>query len=71
MWRLDLWGSSDTAIINYRLKNLGTGATATGTITTDIPAVTVGLNCNSYLSAGGTSTRAGIAWAKFAYGKPS
>jgi hypothetical protein len=71
IWRLDLWGSSDTSVINYRFKNVETGAVATGTITTDIPAVTVSLNCNSYMSAGGTSTRVGIAWARMAYGKPS
>jgi hypothetical protein len=70
IWRLDLWGSSDTSVINYRFKNIGTGATSTGTITTDIPAASVGLNCNSYISAGGTSTRVGFAWCKFAYGKP-
>ncbi|MCB6178386.1 DUF2793 domain-containing protein [Rhodobacter sp. Har01] len=50
-----------TQVLNYEVNNLVTGATASGTVTTDIPAAATLLNLYGYASVGGTSSVIGIA----------
>lgn len=50
-----------TQTLHYEVTNLVTGAVATGTITTDIPATTTLLTPYSYMSVGGTSSVIGFA----------
>jgi hypothetical protein len=46
--------------VTYEITNLVTGATATGTVTTDLPGSTTALNPFAYMSVGGTSSVIGI-----------
>lgn len=46
--------------IFYEFTNLATGAVATGSVTTDIPAATQLLTPNCYMSVGGTSSVIGL-----------
>jgi hypothetical protein len=46
--------------VTYEITNLLTGATATGTVTTDLPSTTTALNPFAYTSVGGTSSVTGI-----------
>ena len=50
-----------TQSLSYEVTNLVSGAVATGTITTDIPATTTLLNLYGYMSVGGTSSVIGFA----------
>lgn len=49
-----------TQSVTYRVRNLRTGAEATGTITTDLPGTTTALNPYGIMSVGGTSSVIGI-----------
>lgn len=49
-----------TQSLTYLCTNLVNGATASGTVTSDIPATTTLLNINSYASVGGTSSVIGF-----------
>ena len=49
-----------TQSLSYEVRNLGSGATATGTVTTDLPATTQLLSPYAYMSVGGTSSVIGI-----------
>lgn len=51
-----------TQSVNWTVTNLITGATASGTITTDMPAASAGLCPRIWSSAGGTSSVIGVAW---------
>ncbi len=50
-----------TQILEYAVTDLVSGATATGTITTDIPSAAQFLASNGYISVGGTSSVIGFA----------
>jgi hypothetical protein len=54
-----------TQSLTYLVTNLATGATATGTVTTDLPATTTLLNPDAYVSVGGTSSVIGFVTAGF------
>lgn len=47
--------------VDYLVTNVSSGATASGTISTDLPANTAGLGYLGYCSAGGTSSVIGLA----------
>lgn len=47
--------------LSYEVRNLGTGASATGTVTTDLPATTQLLTVLGYMGVGGTSSVVGLA----------
>ena len=49
-----------TQSLSYEVRNLGTGALATGTVTTDLPATTQLLAPYAYMSVGGTSSVIGL-----------
>jgi hypothetical protein len=49
-----------TQSVTYRIRNLRTGAEATGTVTTDLPTTGTGLNPYGHLSVGGTSSVIGF-----------
>jgi hypothetical protein len=49
-----------TQSVTYEITNLNTGAVATGTVTTDLPSTTTGLNPFASFSVGGTSSVIGI-----------
>ena len=49
-----------TQSVTYRVRNLVTGAEATGTVTTNLPATTTALNPYAYFSVGGTLSVIGI-----------
>jgi hypothetical protein len=46
--------------VTYEVTNLNSGAVATGTVTTDLPATTTALNPYGQMSVGGTSAVIGI-----------
>ncbi|HOZ33326.1 MAG TPA: DUF2793 domain-containing protein [Tabrizicola sp.] len=46
--------------LTYEVRDLGTGATASGTVTTDLPATSQLLTVLGYMSVGGTSSVVGI-----------
>ncbi len=54
-----------TQALSYLVTNLVTGATASGSVTTDLPATTTLLNIDSYASVGGTSSTIGFVTAGF------
>lgn len=58
LWRVVL--EFDGTTLTYALTDLSTNTTASGTATTDLPANTVFLLMDSYISAGGTSANAGL-----------
>jgi hypothetical protein len=49
-----------TQSVTYRIRNLRTGAEATGTVTTDIPSTSSLLNHYLHMSVGGTSSIIGV-----------
>jgi hypothetical protein len=49
-----------TQSVTYRIRNLRTGAEATGTVTTDIPSTSSLLNHYLHMSVGGTSSVIGV-----------
>ena len=50
-----------TQTLNYEVTNLVSGATANGTITTDIPTTATLMTPHGYVSVGGTSSVIGFA----------
>jgi hypothetical protein len=50
-----------TQMVGYRVRNLMTGAAASGVVTTNLPAATLGLGWGCHVSAGGTSSIIGAA----------
>lgn len=62
VYRIELYAPSGTPqSLSYEVTDLSSGAVATGTVTTDIPANTQLLTPYSYLSVGGTSSVIGMA----------
>lgn len=62
MYELALFSApASGATLNYTVTDLGTGAIASGTITTDLPGQNVLLAFRGYSSVGGTSSVTGIA----------
>lgn len=55
MFDLTLFCPPNESFINYEVKNLNTGAVATGTITTDLPLNTTFLAYHAYMNNGGTA----------------
>ncbi|MGL4232705.1 MAG: hypothetical protein ACRCWJ_15175 [Casimicrobium sp.] len=53
-----------TGKVGWRVEDLGTGAVATGSITTDLPAAATLLAPSGYCSVGGTSSVVGLALAQ-------
>jgi hypothetical protein len=51
-------GTSQT--VTYRIRNLRTGAEASGQVTTDLPSTSTGLNPYAHISVGGTSSVIGF-----------
>lgn len=49
-----------TQSLSYEVRNLGTGAVATGTVTTDLPSTSTLLSPYAYMSVGGTSSVIGL-----------
>jgi hypothetical protein len=50
-----------TQLVSYEITNLSTGAVASGTVSTDLPAATVLLAPGIHMSVGGTSSVIGLA----------
>jgi hypothetical protein len=64
-YRLFLYSPPGTTqSLSYLLRDLETGAEATGTVTTDLPAATTFLGLNCYASVGGVSSVVGFAVAQ-------
>jgi hypothetical protein len=62
LYRLDMYAAPNSTTLNYRVTNLTTGNSSTGTITTtDLPAVNTAMSARGYMSVGGTSSVIGIA----------
>jgi len=51
----DLFAAPNSASVGWRVANLRTGAVASGTITTDLPATTTFLAPHAYMNNGGTA----------------
>jgi hypothetical protein len=61
-YRIQLYSPPGTTqSVSYLVRDLETGAEATGTITTDLPSTTTALNPYAYMSVGGVSSVIGIA----------
>lgn len=61
VYRIQLYSPPGaTQSVSYLVSDLETGASASGTVTTDLPAVTTGLNCHAYISVGGVSSVVGL-----------
>jgi hypothetical protein len=68
-YRLELYSPPGTTqSISYRVTYLETGAVATGTVTTDLPATSDLLQPYMYVSVGGVSSVVGMAVGKLTYG---
>lgn len=50
-----------TQSVSYQITDLGTGAVATGTVTTDLPSTTTLMGHRVHMSVGGTSSVIGVA----------
>jgi hypothetical protein len=55
IYDFDLFAAPNSNQVGYRVKNLVSGAEATGTITTDLPATTTFLAPHAYANNGGTA----------------
>ena len=61
-YRIDMYAPPGTTqSVSYVITDLVSGAVATGTVTTDLPANTVALGPHNYMSVGGTSSVIGVA----------
>lgn len=60
VWELAMFSAPNTSQVTYLITNLGTGATATGTVSTDLPSNTTLLTPVGYCSVGGTSSVIGV-----------
>lgn len=61
-YRLKVWCDPNTSEVYYWIKNLDTDNTASGTLSTDLPAATQYLTLHSYTSVGGTSEVTGMSF---------
>lgn len=55
IYDFDLFAAPNAALVGWRVKNLVSGAEATGTITTDLPPTTTFLVPHAYANNGGTA----------------
>lgn len=60
VYELALFAAPNDSTVQYEVTDLGTGAKATGTISTDLPSSTTFLAPRGYCSVGGTSSVIGI-----------
>jgi len=60
VYELALFAAPNGSTVQYEVTDLGTGAKATGTISTDLPSSTTFLTPRGYCSVGGTSSVIGI-----------
>lgn len=61
LYRLEMYSpKSTTQSVEYRVTNINTGAVATGTITTNLPATTAFMAQRGWMSVGGTSSVVGL-----------
>lgn len=60
VYELNLSCEPNGSVISYTVKNLMTGATASGSVNSEIPAATTFLNLLGYCSVGGTSSVIGF-----------
>lgn len=65
VYLLELTSIAGSGEVTYRVTALNSGAVASGTITTNLPAATQGLNHWSQMSAGGTSTTVQLTFTDF------
>lgn len=63
-YKLTMSSVANSSVVSYTLTNLNTGATASGSVSSDLPANTVFLAGRGYMSVGGTSSVIGIALIK-------
>ena len=61
VYELALFCAPNAATVSWEVTDLGTGAVASGTIATDLPANTTLLAPRGWMSVGGTSSVIGIA----------
>lgn len=62
VYQLRMYSLPGSSIVNYTVTNVNTGNTASGTVSTDLPATTVMLAPRVWMSVGGTSSVIGIAF---------
>ena len=72
VYDIELSATAGSGQVAYVVADVATGARATGTISTNLPAGTTMLTFYDYLSAGGTSTAVSLeaCWWYFRIGKP-
>ena len=56
VWELAMFSAPNSGTVNWAVTNVGSGAAASGTITTDLPSNTTFLSPRGYASVGGTSS---------------
>lgn len=63
VYELEMYSPKGTTqIVYYRVKNLGTGALATGSFNTDLPTTTTAMSPRLWMSVGGTSSVIGVSF---------
>lgn len=67
MYLCKLFAMPNSAMVAWFIKDIETGATATGVATTDLPAANTLLTPRIYASVGGTSSVIGVAMGGFAF----
>jgi hypothetical protein len=61
MYELAMFVAPNSTTLYYTVTNLGSGATASGTITSNLPTANTLMSPRGWCSAGGTSSVIGIA----------
>lgn len=56
VWELAMFSAPNSGAVNWTVSDVVSGATASGTITTDLPSNTTFLSPRGYMSVGGTSS---------------
>lgn len=56
VYELAMFVAPNTSVVYYEITNVGTGAKATGSASSDLPSSTTGLSPRGYCSVGGTSS---------------
>lgn len=56
VWELAMFAAPNSSVLNWQVTNVGTGAVASGTATTDRPSNTTFLSPRGYASVGGTNS---------------
>jgi len=65
VYELRLVAVGGATTVAYTVTDLSNGATASGTISTDLPSATTGMGYWTQMSAGGTSTAINLAFTEF------